>query len=113
MRHRLFRTAIVLGLLLQVFALFGQLSTEDHLADPGFWPTQAAASRKEFTGPQACASCHASKFASAHLTGGLVNQIVWKSIREDQVEIAIIVVVKELEPPTTQPARQHANCPQA
>jgi hypothetical protein len=68
MRHRLFRTAIVLGLLLQVFALLGQSSTEDHLADPGFWPTQAAASRKKFTGPQACASCHTSKFASAQLT---------------------------------------------
>jgi hypothetical protein len=68
MHHRLFRTAIVLALLLQIPASLGQLSTEDHLADPGFWPTQAATSRSEFTGPQACASCHASKFASAQLT---------------------------------------------
>ena len=33
-----------------------------------FWPTQTAISREEFTGPQACASCHANKFASAQLT---------------------------------------------
>jgi hypothetical protein len=68
MRHRLFRTIIVFGMLLQVSAVLGQLSTQDHLADPGFWPTQSARSRGEFTGPQTCASCHASKFASAQLT---------------------------------------------
>lgn len=42
----------------------GQLSTQDHLADPGFWPTQPAASRSAFTGPEACRQCHAEKFAS-------------------------------------------------
>ena len=41
-----------------------QLSTQDHLADPGFWPTQPATSRSEFAGPEACRSCHAEKFAS-------------------------------------------------
>ena len=68
MRHRIFRTAITVALLLQVSALPGQLSTEDHLADRGFWPTQPATSRKDFTGPEACASCHSNKFASAQLT---------------------------------------------
>ena len=32
----------------------GQLSTEDHLADRGFWPTQPATSRKDFAGPGVC-----------------------------------------------------------
>lgn len=68
MRYRLFRTAIVLVLLLQVRALPGQLSTQDHLADPGFWPTRGARSRSEFAGPQACASCHLTKLTSAKLT---------------------------------------------
>ena len=68
MHRRHHNTAIILGLLLPVSGLLGQLSTQDHLADRGFWPTQTATSREEFTGPQACASCHASKFASAQLT---------------------------------------------
>src|SRR5215469_11437985 len=68
MRHRLIRTAFPVALLLQVSVVAGQLSTEDHLADRGFWPTQPAVSRKDFAGPEACASCHANKFASAQLT---------------------------------------------
>ena len=44
--------------------LHAQLSTEDHLADPGFWPTQTAASRDRFLGPSGCQSCHAQKVAS-------------------------------------------------
>lgn len=45
-----------------------QLSTEDHLADPGFWPTQAGASRSDYTGPEACRECHAQKFADQSTT---------------------------------------------
>jgi hypothetical protein len=41
-----------------------QLSTEDHLAEPGFWPTQPGVSRKDYLGPAACAPCHAAKAAS-------------------------------------------------
>lgn len=41
-----------------------QLSTEDHLQDPGFWPTQSSTSRNDYTGPQACRECHAEKFAT-------------------------------------------------
>lgn len=39
-----------------------QLSTQDHLADPGFWPTQPGVSRSDYTGPEACRECHAKKF---------------------------------------------------
>jgi Cytochrome c554 and c-prime len=45
-----------------------QLSTSDHLAEPGFWPTQDAASRKDFVGAQACGTCHAAIFASQRTT---------------------------------------------
>jgi hypothetical protein len=41
-----------------------QLSTQDHLADPGFWPTQPGVSRSDYTGPDACRQCHADKFAT-------------------------------------------------
>jgi hypothetical protein len=45
-----------------------QLSTEDHLADPGFWPTQAGVSRSDYSGPEACRECHAEKFADQSKT---------------------------------------------
>jgi hypothetical protein len=45
-------------------AALAQLSTEDHLGEPGFWPTQAPASREGFAGSAACAQCHAAKVAS-------------------------------------------------
>jgi Cytochrome c554 and c-prime len=40
----------------------GQLSTPDHLADPGFWPTKSLP-RSEYTGSAACAPCHPTIFA--------------------------------------------------
>jgi hypothetical protein len=46
------------------FALRAQLSTADHLADPGFWPTQDAKSHEDFVGTAACANCHAAIVAS-------------------------------------------------
>ncbi len=55
---------MLLVLLATPARLTAQLSTEDHLADPGFWPTQSAAARQDFTGPAACQSCHAAKVAS-------------------------------------------------
>jgi hypothetical protein len=48
--------------------LFAQLSTTDHLAEPGFWPTQNGTSRSEYVGSDACASCHAAKVASQKTT---------------------------------------------
>jgi hypothetical protein len=41
-----------------------QLSTADHLSEPGFWPTQSAADRSEFVGVKACASCHSAIVAT-------------------------------------------------
>jgi Cytochrome c554 and c-prime len=40
--------------------LRAQLSTADHLSEPGFWPTQNATSLSEFAGASACASCHST-----------------------------------------------------
>jgi hypothetical protein len=45
-----------------------QLSTADHLADPGFWPTENSTAREEYTGSAICASCHAGKVASQRTT---------------------------------------------
>lgn len=45
-----------------------QLSTDDHLAEAGFWPTQNATSREGFVGAETCASCHASIFATQQTT---------------------------------------------
>src|SRR5579871_4813095 len=52
---------------------FAQLSTLDHLAEPGFWPTQPAASRNDYVGSTACASCHAAKVASQKYTPMAAN----------------------------------------
>lgn len=49
-------------------SVFGQLSTQDHLAEPGFWPTRPGASRSDYVGRDACASCHAAKVAAQKAT---------------------------------------------
>jgi hypothetical protein len=41
-----------------------QLSTTDHLADPGFWPTQINPPTAQFVGPTVCAECHSEIYAS-------------------------------------------------
>jgi Cytochrome c554 and c-prime len=51
-----------------VSSLRAQLSTSDHLAEPGFWPTQNAAFRNEYLGPGACAPCHAAIVATQSTT---------------------------------------------
>ena len=48
--------------------LFAQLSTNDHLAEPGFWPTQSAVSRNDFVGSSGCAPCHAKIVNAQKLT---------------------------------------------
>jgi Cytochrome c554 and c-prime len=48
--------------------VIAQLSTSDHLAEPGFWPTQNVVSRKDFVGAETCAACHASIFATQKTT---------------------------------------------
>jgi len=41
-----------------------QLSTNDHLADPGFWPTKNDAPRNQYAGAATCTSCHGAIAAS-------------------------------------------------
>ena len=53
---------------LSTVPLLGQLSSPDHLAEPGFWPTQPGKSRSEYVGSGTCASCHAAKVASQRNT---------------------------------------------
>jgi hypothetical protein len=48
--------------------LQAQLSTSDHLADPGFWPTKDGEARSDYVGPSVCASCHEAKAASQKTT---------------------------------------------
>jgi cytochrome c554/c'-like protein len=45
-----------------------QLSTDDHLAEPGWWPRREPASLKEFAGNAACANCHRRITASQEAT---------------------------------------------
>lgn len=37
-----------------------QMSTAEHVRQPGFWPTKRSPSSQGFVGPQACQKCHAS-----------------------------------------------------
>jgi hypothetical protein len=48
--------------------VFAQLSTSDHLQDPGFWPTKLFASAGDFAGSAACEQCHREIFATQRMT---------------------------------------------
>ncbi len=37
-----------------------QMTTEDRLRKPGWWPTKGAPSRNEYVGPATCAQCHSA-----------------------------------------------------
>lgn len=50
--------AIILFMISQASPLSAQLSTADHLQDPGFWPTQSADSTDQFVGAATCLPCH-------------------------------------------------------
>jgi hypothetical protein len=67
-RRGSWRGLCLLGLLLELCShtprALGQLSTEDHLAEPGFWPTKDQDSREAFLGTEACARCHGAKVSS-------------------------------------------------
>jgi Cytochrome c554 and c-prime len=43
-------------------AVRAQLSTPDHLSDPGFWPTKSDLPRSDYAGSAACESCHRTIF---------------------------------------------------
>jgi hypothetical protein len=45
-----------------------QLSTEDHLADPGFWPTRDFPTRQGFVGSEKCGECHGDKLKTQRET---------------------------------------------
>jgi hypothetical protein len=45
-----------------------QLSTDDHLAEPGWWPRRKPANLREFAGNAACAKCHSRMTASQETT---------------------------------------------
>jgi hypothetical protein len=70
--RRYLRRSGSLGLLLALSlysqSALGQLSTEDHLPEPGFWPTQDSPSRDNFAGAGTCARCHRSKAAAQKKT---------------------------------------------
>lgn len=66
---------IVTGFVLATFFLTldsvpgrAQLSTDDHLAEPGWWPRRKPADLKEFAGNAACARCHSGITASQETT---------------------------------------------
>lgn len=57
----LWATIFAAGLMAAVhtlFALSGQVSTEDRLKAPNWWPTKGNYARSEYAGPEACAGCH-------------------------------------------------------
>jgi hypothetical protein len=67
-RNYLFAVARALPLLFLVtsrfpFAVRAQLSTDDHLAEPGWWPRQTSRSQDDYVGSPACAKCHKTKAA--------------------------------------------------
>ncbi|HEV2699673.1 MAG TPA: hypothetical protein VGU90_16900, partial [Terriglobales bacterium] len=37
-----------------------QMSTADHLKQPGWWPLKSNAAKNEYVGPQVCAECHST-----------------------------------------------------
>jgi hypothetical protein len=39
-------------------SVLAQFATSDYVSQPGFWPTQTKYARNEYSGAQACASCH-------------------------------------------------------
>ena len=47
---------------------YAQLSTEDHVAEPGFWPTRGQDSTAVFAGKDSCAKCHGNISRSANQT---------------------------------------------
>lgn len=66
---------IVTGFVLAAFFLAidtvpgrAQLSTDDHLAEPGWWPRRKPADLKEFAGNTACARCHSRITTSQETT---------------------------------------------
>jgi hypothetical protein len=62
------RVGLFSAVLLAFQPVWGQLSTDDHLADPGFWPRQSHSSNEAYAGDQACGKCHTSMVASQEMS---------------------------------------------
>jgi Cytochrome c554 and c-prime len=63
MRRALLSILLVTGFPLRAqvpATIADQLSSKEHLAQPGWWPRKAGPARKDYVGPQACAECHAT-----------------------------------------------------
>jgi hypothetical protein len=39
-----------------------QMTTEEHIAKPGWWPRKGDAARRDFVGSATCAECHSTLF---------------------------------------------------
>ena len=77
---QLFRSAagFVLVAFLLAFAPLpcrGQLSTDDHLSEPGWWPRRKPANLNEFAGNAACAKCH-SRIAASQKTTAMARTLM-------------------------------------
>src|SRR5947209_3039601 len=46
---------------------FPQISKEERLRKPGWWPTKGTAARNEYVGPTVCARCHSAIVTSQSL----------------------------------------------
>ena len=71
--HKFFCLSVRLACFVATFLAFSpslraQLSTDDHLMEPGFWPTKSVKSTAEFAGSAACAECHRAIAASQFQT---------------------------------------------
>jgi cytochrome c554/c'-like protein len=49
-------------------ALYAQMATADRIQAAGWWPTKAAAARKDYVGAEACAACHRREAATQPAT---------------------------------------------
>ena len=62
--------------------LGAQLSTDDHLAEPGWWPRRVPSSRTEFVGTATCAKCHA-KIAATQAATPMANTLIRAEAADD------------------------------
>jgi hypothetical protein len=64
----LLRVGLFSAVLLAFQPIWAQLSTDDHLAEPGFWPRQSHSSNEAYAGSQACGKCHTKMEASQEMS---------------------------------------------
>jgi hypothetical protein len=71
------------------FVQRAQLTTEDRLKQPGFWPRKSAASAEDFEGVAGCASCHASIANSQRATPMALTAMLAKDSADLQAHAAL------------------------